>query len=195
MQLGLFYDTETTGLPRREPLSHPDQPRIVQLAACLVDLDTKTTISSMDVIIDPEKPIGAVATQVHGISTAKAQLLGITSRSAINLFVQLWRKASVRIAHNQQFDETLVAIALAELVGMQAPLYADWLDGKTVCTMQLANPLTAAEGSIGSKWPKLSEACQILMKREIVNAHSAMPDVLACMDLYFYCMEREALSQ
>lgn len=55
MKTALFYDTETTGLPLSE---HPDQPHIVQLAAILVDLDTRREIASMAVwfaIQDREK--------------------------------------------------------------------------------------------------------------------------------------------
>ncbi|WP_182340872.1 hypothetical protein [Comamonas koreensis] len=55
MTLALAYDTETTGLPLfKEPSEHPDQPHIVQLGAILVDLNTRTTIASMDVIIRPD---------------------------------------------------------------------------------------------------------------------------------------------
>lgn len=51
MNLALFYDTETQGLPLfKEPSEHPSQPHIVQLAACLLDLDTRKTIAGMDVI-------------------------------------------------------------------------------------------------------------------------------------------------
>jgi DNA polymerase-3 subunit epsilon len=55
MNIAIFYDTETTGLPLfKEPSEHPDQPHIVQLAGCLVDLDTRKTIASMDVIVKPD---------------------------------------------------------------------------------------------------------------------------------------------
>ena len=52
--LGFFYDTETTGLPLfREPSEHPGQPHLVQLAAALVDLDTRETVASLDVVVRP----------------------------------------------------------------------------------------------------------------------------------------------
>ena len=40
----LFYDTETTGLPLwSQPSEHPDQPRVVQLAALLCDEEPEKT--------------------------------------------------------------------------------------------------------------------------------------------------------
>ena len=47
MNTAIFFDTETTGLPLfKEHSEHPSQPHIVQLAACLVDLDTRKTIAA-----------------------------------------------------------------------------------------------------------------------------------------------------
>ena len=55
MNPALFFDTETTGLPLfKEPSEHPDQPHLVQLAASLVDLDTRAVLSSIDVIVKPD---------------------------------------------------------------------------------------------------------------------------------------------
>ena len=57
MNLALAYDTETTGLPLfKEPSEDPRQPHIVQLGALLVDLDTRKTIASMDVIVRRNEP-------------------------------------------------------------------------------------------------------------------------------------------
>lgn len=87
MNLALFYDTETTGLPLfKEPSEHPDQPHIVQLAACLVDLDTRKTIASMDVIVKPNGwTIPAEVSAIHGITTEHAMDVGISEAMAIEL--------------------------------------------------------------------------------------------------------------
>jgi NAD(P)-dependent dehydrogenase (short-subunit alcohol dehydrogenase family) len=51
----LFYDTETSGLPMfGQPSEHPDQPHVVQLGACLVDLDPWQTLATLDVMVRPE---------------------------------------------------------------------------------------------------------------------------------------------
>ena len=74
MTLAIFYDTETSGLPLfKEPSEDPRQPHIVQLAACLVDLDTGQTVSSMDVIVRPNGwTIPDNVAAIHGITTERA---------------------------------------------------------------------------------------------------------------------------
>ena len=73
----LFYDTETTGLPLyKEPSEHPDQPHIVQLAAALVDSETRKIVSSMDFIINPSTyEIPEEMTAIHRISTEYARFV------------------------------------------------------------------------------------------------------------------------
>lgn len=191
MKTALFYDTETTGFPTKQAIGHSSQPYIVQLAACLVDLESKDIISTIDVIIRPGVPIPEQTTAVHGINDDIAKRFGISAQRALHTFLSLWAKSDVRVAHNEQFDAKLIRIAIARSSKDNREISDKWIDGEAICTMQLANPLTALEGSIGNKSPNLSDACRILMDREIENAHSAMPDVLACIDLYFHCVEQE----
>lgn len=111
--IGLFYDTETTGLPLfSEPSEDPRQPHIVQLAACLVDLDTRLTIASMNVTV---RPLGWVipdeVAAIHGITTERASDIGIPEATAVGMFMELWRMRP-RIAHNEQFDARIIRIAL-----------------------------------------------------------------------------------
>jgi DNA polymerase-3 subunit epsilon len=112
MKLALFYDTETTGLPLfKEPSEHPDQPHIVQLAACLVDLDTSNTIASMDVIIKPDGwVIPDEVSAIHGITTAHALDVGIPEELAVDMLMALWNERT-RIGHNESFDARIVRIA------------------------------------------------------------------------------------
>jgi len=50
----LPFDTETTGIPIwSTPSGNENQPHMVQLAAMLVDSETKEIVESMDVIIKP----------------------------------------------------------------------------------------------------------------------------------------------
>ena len=103
MNLALFYDTETTGLPDFKAPSEADhQPHIVQLAALLVDLDTRQTIQSMDVIVRPDGwTIPDEVAAVHGISTEHAAEVGIPERTAVQMFMELW-SGRKRVAHNAE---------------------------------------------------------------------------------------------
>ena len=87
----LFYDTETTGLPDwHQPSDGPQQPHIVQLAACLVDLDTRETIDSMDMIIRPDGwVIPDDVAEVHGITTERATAEGCNEHDVLMKFLRM----------------------------------------------------------------------------------------------------------
>ena len=94
--LGFFYDTETTGLPLfREPSEHPGQPHLVQLAAALVDLDTRETVASLDVVVRPDGwTIPDDVAAVHGITTDYAAAVGVPESLALSLFLEMgWAPA------------------------------------------------------------------------------------------------------
>ena len=114
----IFFDTETTGLPDwSQPSEAPHQPHIVQLAAQLVNLDTRRVISSMDVIIRPDGwTIPQETTVVHGITNEMAMDLGVPEAAAVEMFLGLW-KNRLRIAHNEQFDARIMRIALMRFFG------------------------------------------------------------------------------
>lgn len=187
MRLSVFFDVETTGLPVfSEPSSSAIQPHIVQLAALLVDLDSRTTISSMDVIIRPDGwTIPDDVAAIHGITTEHATEVGVAAKDAISMFLQLAAGRSI-IGHNVQFDSRLMRIALFRHYTEDA---AETFKAshETVCTMKMAQKIMGV-----SKWPKLSEAYLFFTANELVGAHSAMVDVHACRDIYFAMMDRES---
>ncbi len=192
MNLKLFYDTETTGLPDfKAPSESAHQPHIVQLAALLVDMDTRETIQSMDVICRPDGwtfPDEVAA--VHGITTEHAAEVGIPEHLAVSMFMELW-VGRARVAHNESFDARIVRIALMRFQSEDA---ADiWKSGPAECTARLATPICAlpptekmkAAGRFHHKTPNLGEAYRHFTGKELENAHSAMADVMACRDVYF----------
>lgn len=192
MSYALFYDTETTGLPDfKAPSESAHQPHIVQLAALLVDMDTRETIQSMDVITRPDGwTIPDEVAAVHGITTEYAMQVGIPERLAVEMFMQLWSGRN-RVAHNQQFDARILRIALLRHASAEA---ADvWKSGPAECTAVMATPIcqippTAKMVKAGFskfKTPNLSEAYRHFTGGELQNAHSAIADVLACRDVYF----------
>lgn len=182
MNLALFYDTETTGLPLfKEPSDHPDQPHIVQLAACLVDIDTRKTIASMDVIIKPDGwAIPAEVSAIHGITTEHAMDVGIPEVMAIDMLAALWSQR-LRIGHNESFDARILRIAQSRH-GKPENELSTWKEGKAECTCWLSRPHTKLEKN---KLLKLGEAYQHFMGKPLENAHSAMADVHGCMAVYF----------
>lgn len=187
----LIYDTETTGLPLwREPSEDPRQPHIVQLAALLVDLDTRVTVASLDLIVKPEGwEIPADVSKIHGITTEHARQVGVDECDVVGVFGQLWKAAAVRIGHNESFDARIVRCALMRFHGIGFGPHPDaWKDGEAECTMRMATPIC----NLG-KFPKLVEAHKILLGRELTGAHSAMGDAVGCRDIYFAMKDRAAV--
>jgi DNA polymerase-3 subunit epsilon len=174
------YDTETTGLPNwKLPSGDPAQPHLVQLAGILADTETRSVVSSIDLIIRPDGwEIPEVVTAIHGITTERALKVGVSEAEAFAAFIALWGGRQ-RIAHNRTFDQRIMRIA--------AKRYADealierWADKATHgCTM-----MDSKEPMGMSKWPKLSEAYKHFTGKPLENAHSAMADARACLDVYF----------
>jgi DNA polymerase-3 subunit epsilon len=196
----LFYDTETTGLPLfREPSEHPGQPHIVQLAAALVNMETRATVASIDVIVRPDGwTIPDQVAAIHGITTERAMDEGVPEPLALDMLLDLWGGRRLRIAHNEPFDARIVRIAAKR---HRADMADPWEAGKAECTAQMATPILKlpptpkmiAAGFTKFKTANLGEAYQHFLGKQLEDAHSAMPDVQACMAVYFAIKEREAV--
>ena len=132
----LFFDTETTGFFQdRLPVDHPDQPYIVQLAAELCEDDGKP-VSGFSFIIDNGVDIPDQASNVHGITTARAVEFGMSAASALSAFTHLYQRADLVCAHNIKFDRGVIETAIARhydrIMPLRKPLF---------CTMEAATAL------------------------------------------------------
>lgn len=189
----LFFDTETTSLPVwNEPSEGPNQPHIVELAAKLVDLESREVIATLDTIIKPDGwVIPADMTEIHGITTEKALAEGIPESEALNRLMTLWRQSNFRVAHNQSFDERIVRIAIKRFLSEEVA--EQWKAGEKQCTGLITKPLMQMppKGKYGWKMPKLSEAYEHYVGKPMENAHRAMSDVDACMAVYFAVLDQQ----
>jgi DNA polymerase III subunit epsilon len=200
MSLILFYDTETTGLPLfKEPSEHHDQPHIVQLAAALVDSDTRKTVSSIDVIIKPDGwTIPEDMTAIHGISNDLANDVGVPLDDAIYVFLSMWNDR-VRVAHNQSFDARIIRIAQHQIGDFSDYSLELWKNGIADCTQKMATPVlklppTDKMVKVGLnkyKPANLMESYRHFFGFDFENAHSAMADVNACIAVYFAIKDLE----
>lgn len=200
--LALFYDTETSGLPLfNDPSEDPRQPHIVQLGACLVDLDSRKVISSLDVIVKPTNwEIPDDVAKVHGITTEYARDVGIPENVAVQMLVDLWDNR-LRIAHNESFDARIVRIGIMRAIDHELADY--WKAGKAGCTQILATPhckLPPTPKMIAArrthyKSANLGEAYLHFTGRPLEGAHSAMVDVRACMAVYFAVQDLQAAKE
>ena len=186
----LFFDTETTGLPKnwKAPVTDVDNwPRLVQLAYCFSDRDGNK-LSGGDFIIKPAGfTIPAEAAKIHGITTERAEKEGIDLRGLLRDFQELIGLAEYIVAHNMSFDEKIIG---AEFLrnGMPDALAAK----KKICTMHSATEFCAIPGPRGYKWPKLTELHGKLFQTGFEEAHNAAADV-AAMVKCFWEMKRRGL--
>lgn len=193
MRTALFYDTETTGLPLfSEPSEDPRQPHMVQLAACLVDLDKRETIASIDLVVEPNGwEIPDDVSKIHGITTEYALAHGVSESMALGTFMSLWEHSHRRIAHNETFDARIIRIALMR--HEDTPIADRWKAGVAECTQNMSTPICKlpptprmiAAGRRHHKSANLGEAYRHFTGKDLIGAHSALVDVHACMDVFF----------
>lgn len=190
MNLLLPLDFETTGFPVwSEPSEGDNQPHIVQMAAILVDADTRKELQSIDIIIKPDgwevPPLDDPA-NVHGITHEMAMDIGIPEKQAVDMFLTMCGDAK-RIAHNRTFDQRIMRIALMRYGFPEADIERWAEKDNFFCTMYGSKPIVKQPnvGRAGIKNPKLEEAYRFFTGNEPKNAHNAMADTRMCLDVYF----------
>lgn len=173
----LFFDTETTGLPRnwKAPVTDLNNwPRLVQLAYLFYDKNG-SKISGGDYIIKPEGfTIPIETSRIHGISTERAIREGYPLNDILQKFQSLIDQADYLVAHNMSFDEKIVG---AEFLRNKMP--DRMASKKKICTMLSTTNFCLIEGPYGYKWPKLSELHYKLFNTGFDEAHNASVDINA----------------
>lgn len=192
----LFFDTETDGLVvDRFPAEHPDQPRIVQIAALLCKSSGEVIASMAQIVaVNPERPIPPQASNVHGITNEVSSQFGVPLDLAINLFGKMYLKADLVVAHNAKFDQKVVEAEAFRVYGKPAPFKKP-----VFCTMEAASPVVnlpptdrmKAAGFNKPKPPKLEECVRHFFNEDLAGAHDAMIDVQACARVYWKLKELE----
>jgi len=184
----LFFDTETTGLPRNylAPLEDLDNwPRLVQLAWLMVDKKGKE-LKGVNKIIKPEGfTIPEAAAAVHGISTERAHKEGVLLNSVLKEFADVVGGAKIVVAHNMSFDEKIMG---AELLRKKHE--HKLFERPKICTMQSSTDYCQIENEFGYKWPKLIELHHKLFDEGFDDAHDALADVKACARCFFELKKR-----
>ena len=115
----LFFDVETTGLPRHWNAPATDLhnwPRMVQLAWTVCDTRGRRRRKGNYIIRPNGFRITRDATAVHGNTTKKAEQSGVELTIALAEFAKDVKKADVLVAHNFNFD---LMVTSAELIRCQ----------------------------------------------------------------------------
>jgi len=183
----LFFDTETTGLPKNynAPASSDDNfPRMVQLAFIITD-DEGNILKKRNYIVKPEGfEIPTQASDIHGITTKIALKKGIDLEDVLVLLVSNAGLCDCFVAHNISFDEKIVD---SEFLRCKIP-YSFCEKKNKICTMKSTVDfcsIPSTNGFSGFKWAKLQELHEKLFGEKFDDAHNALADVEATVKCFF----------
>lgn len=178
----LFFDTETTGLPRNYRAPYTDVlnwPRIVQLSWLIADQEG-AVLKESDFVIKVDFPIPVEASRVHGITNAVAEAKGVLITEVLNTLLTDLSGVDRLICHNVGFDLSI----------LQSELYRNKLKHEikipTFCTMKNSTEFCQIPGNYGYKWPKLEELYAVCFNKKLLNAHNAMADVRATYEVFYH---------
>ncbi len=184
----LFFDTETTGLPKnwKTPVFETENwPHIVQLAWAVFDVRGKR-VKFNDFLIYPDGfQIPEAATKVHGISDERARQEGKPIKEILNLFLEDAKPSKWLIGHNLDFDDKMIQVESFRL-GL-----GEVLNGVAkICTMKSAADYCQLPGKYGYKWPTLSELHIKLFGTDFEGQHNAASDMLCSAKCFFELVKR-----
>ncbi|GIL16798.1 MAG: hypothetical protein BroJett040_05490 [Oligoflexia bacterium] len=183
----LFFDTETTGLPKNYKAPHTDTanwPRVVQLS-WLIATDSGEIIKENDFIIKVNFPIPEQASNVHGITNEVSLAKGVELRTVLEKFLADVAQADKLIGHNVSFDMPIVQCELVRC-GLQSKITLP-----AFCTMKNTTNYCQIPGPYGYKWPKLEELYLKCFNKKLLNAHNAMADVKATYEVFYHLKNQQ----
>ncbi len=182
----LVFDTETTGKwNKRLPMGHPEQPRLVQIGALLIEPETRRRLMTLDVTIYRDH-VPEEASAIHGVTTDFCQRYGVGEEAALDVFLDMVEGADTIVCHNIEFDTKVIKNAI-HVLSQKAG--ADPFAGKgSFCTMLTSVPILKLPPNFpgaGYAWPKLEVAVKLMLDRDPTGAHSAIGDAIDAADLFF----------
>ena len=186
----LFFDCETTGLPRVRffsPEVAEEWPRLVQIAWARYDRKGRPEGAQCHIVRPDGFTIPADATRIHGISDAHARNVGRDLAEVLDEFLaEVGRPGTTLVAHNFDYDRGVIG---GELVRSRRPL--GFLELPSICTMKQTTNLVGLPrpGGPGYKWPTLEELHTYVFGFSYQGAHDAANDIDACARSFFKLLE------
>ncbi len=195
----LFYDTETTGLPKdwKGRISDVDNwPRVIQLAWHVADFEGKK-LKAREVLIKPDGwtiPDGSDGKDAsfwitHGFNTAISTKDGVPMSEVLMEFMTDLEGCQYIISHNMEFDYKVLGAEMYRL-GMRSARQAVKICTKEASTDFCKIPFPGRRDTRpwvkkNYKWPKLEELYVKLFGQDFENKHQASGDVQALRDCFF----------
>lgn len=188
----LFFDTETTGVPKNYKAPSSDLEnwscRLVQLS-WIVKNDKQEELSRGNFIVKPDGfEIPTEASDIHGITTEKALAEGLELKKVVYCFLGSCKLADVLVGHNVSYDVHVVG---AEMIRCFQKDYIE--KQETIDTMLASVDFCKIPGKFGFKWPKLMELHQKLFGCDFDNAHDSSADIAATEKCFWELKKRGIL--
>lgn len=174
----LVFDTETTGLfDWSKPADAEGQPRLASWAMLYVDEDLEIECRDYQ-LVKPDGWVMPLETQaINGLTQERLEAEGVPAIQALVALRCAIAEGWTLVAHNLSFDTKVMRGELR-----RAQLSDEGcLDG--ICTMRTLTQACGLPKKTGSglKFPRLDEACKIILGRELPDAHNALVDAKACL--------------
>lgn len=187
----LFFDTETSGLPKdwnAPPQNIFNWPRLVQLAYIGCDNYGNILFENSHIIRPQNFVISPNSSKVHGITNEIALEKGENLEDVLQIFNRHISNSTTIVAHNLNFD---LKVIMAEFYRLN--MTSSIQEKKRICTMLSATNYCQIPGEFGFKWPKLQELHLKLFQTEFQNAHDALIDVRATLKCFWELKNRNIL--
>ncbi len=187
----LFFDTETTGLPKNYNASVSDVdnwPRMVQIAWQIYDLEGNMIANESHIIKPEGYIIPKESSDIHRITTERANNEGEELKLILEQFSKAVSQSQLIIAHNITFDEKIVG---AEF--FRKNLSDPVIQKEKLCTMRTSTDYCQLPSEYGNKWPKLTELHLKLFNETFEDEHDAGADVAACARCFFEMKKLEII--
>lgn len=186
----LFFDTETTGLPKNSATDDREKwPRVVQLAWSLYDTEGNRESLNSFIIYPTDFTIPMDSARIHGITTERAKKEGVSLHKVLPRLDADVEKATTIISHNLDFDMPIVNTEF-----MRCKLETNLFKKQKFCTMKTPKIISwcklPSTSGMGYKWPTLNELHLQLFETEFTDSHNASADVEACARCYFELRRR-----
>ena len=164
----IFFDTETTGLPKPDAAPLRDQPQIIEFAGIRTD-DDFNEVARFEFLCNPGCPLPEEIVKITGITDADLadKLPFVTHLPALSEFFLGTRSM---VAHNLAFDKSLLKF---ELLRLGKELAFPWPPNQ-ICTVE-------ASYGIKNRRLRLYELHEMACGERHKDAHRAMADVEALL--------------
>ena len=203
----LVFDTETTGLlPKIKLLNEetlPLFPYSVQFSYIVYEDKTNTILKMRDFIVKLPQgiTISEESIKIHGITNEISMRDGVSIERVIDEFIKDYNAADSLVAHNLNFDLTVLQADMMRLINSnqlnynKTKSYKNFIDSlntskKCYCTMQESIDVCNIkayykDGREYIKFPKLSELHDKLFQSVPNNLHNSMNDVIVCLRCFY----------